>query len=74
MQFGLDNPRNQISGDDEEDVHAYEAAEHRRRFEMERDHREHRYGTQPVDIFTIGVPHKRCLVWLHEHGPIKRKK
>ena len=57
--FRLDDPGDQISGDHEEDIDADKAAEHRRRLEMERDHREHGDGAQPVDVFAIGAAHNR---------------
>ncbi len=57
LQFGLDNPRDQIARDHEEDIDADKAAEHRRRLEMKRDHRQHGDGAQPVDIFAVVAPH-----------------
>ena len=57
--FRLDDPGDQIARDHEEDIDADKAAEHRRRLEMERDHRQNRDGAQPIDIFAIGAPHNR---------------
>ena len=60
LQFRLDDPGDQIAGDHKEDIDADKTAEHRRRLEMERDHRKHGDGAQPVDVFTIVAPHDRC--------------
>jgi hypothetical protein len=57
LHFRLDDPRDQVAGDHKENIDADEAAEHRRRLEMERDHRKHGDGAQPVDVFTIGACH-----------------
>ena len=48
-----------IAGDHEENIDADKAAEHRRRLEMERDHRKHGDGAQPVDVFAIVASHDR---------------
>ena len=74
LHFRLDDPGDQISRNHKEDIDADKAAEHRRRLEMERDHRQHRDGAQPVDVFTIGAPHNRgaALVWLHDAYALRR--
>ena len=59
MPATLDDPGDEVTGDHKEDIDADKAAKHCRRFKMERDHREHRDGAQPVDIFTIVAPHNR---------------
>jgi len=66
--FRLDDPGDQVAGDDEEDIDADKTAIHGRRLEMERDHREYRDGAQPVDIFTIVAPHNRyaAQTWLKQ--------
>jgi hypothetical protein len=55
--FRLNDPGDEVTGDHEEDIDADKTAKHRRRFEMERDHREYRDGAQPVDVLTIGAVH-----------------
>lgn len=61
MNFRRNDPFNQISGNEEENIDAAETAENRRRFEMERDHRKHRNGPQPVYILTIGALQNCCF-------------
>jgi hypothetical protein len=52
-KFRLDDPGDQVAGDDKENIDADKAAEHRRRLEMKRHHRQHRDSAQPVDVFAV---------------------
>jgi hypothetical protein len=61
LNFRLDDPRNQITGNDEKNIHADETAVNRRRFKMECDHRQHRDGAKPIDVFPIDAPHNHCV-------------
>ena len=55
--FRLDDPGDQESGNDEEDIDADEAAEHPRRLEVESDHRQNGKRAQPVDVFAVSGFH-----------------
>ena len=52
LQLRLNDPGDQVAGDDKEDVDADEAAIDRR-LEVERHHREHGNRAQPVDVFAV---------------------
>jgi hypothetical protein len=57
LDFRLDDTGDQVAGDHEKDIDADKTAVNGRRLEMERDHRQHGDGPEPVDVFTIGACH-----------------
>jgi len=60
----LDDPGDQESGNDDEDIDPDEAAENARRLEVESDHRQDGKRAQPVDVFTVTGGHELQLVGL----------
>ena len=60
--FLLDDPGDQETGNDEEDIDADEAAENARRLEVESDHRQNGERAQGVDIFAVSGCHADTFV------------
>jgi hypothetical protein len=54
LQFAQQDARDQVAGNDEEDVDADEAAGQERREGVEQDHRQHGDGAQAVDVRAVG--------------------
>jgi hypothetical protein len=59
VDLGLDDSRDQVARDHEEDVDSDEAAIDRGRLEMKRHHRQYGDGPQPVDVLPVVAFHNR---------------